>query len=155
MQAALTYQAIAPTGLLGTSVNTVLAAQYENVILGDRARSDHSAAADWQLERHRLPSSSPVQITVAGQTVTPQFVGLVDRDSTIITLQIPQVTNGTASITLTVNGVDAASALVPIRVRIRRSGDRHNRNPKAAWPGRSITSLTRQARTTIWASRTM
>lgn len=116
VQAGLTYEPVAPPGLLGKSVNTVRAVPYENVILWATGLGPtNPPQPTGQVLSGPVPLASPLQISIGGQTVTPQFVGLVFSGVYQINLTIPQLPSGDATITLSVNGVAAASTLVPIQ----------------------------------------
>ncbi len=116
VQAGLSYEPVAPPGLLGKSVNTVRAVPYENVILWATGLGPtNPPQPTGKVLSGPAPLASPLQITIGGQTVTPQFVGLVYSGVYQINLAIPQLPSGDATITASVNGVAAASTLVPIQ----------------------------------------
>jgi uncharacterized protein (TIGR03437 family) len=113
--AGATYEPVAPPGLLGKSVNTVLASQYENVILWATGLGPtNPAQPTGQLVQTPVPIVNPIQVTIGGQAVTPQFAGLVGSGLYQINVAIPAIPNGTVPIVVTVNGVAAATAYVPI-----------------------------------------
>jgi uncharacterized protein (TIGR03437 family) len=119
VQAGLTYEPVAPPGLLGNSVNTVRAVPYENVILWATGLGPtNPPQPTGQVLAAPVPLASPLQITIGGQTVTPQFVGLVFSGVYQINLTIPHLPSGDATIAVTVNGVAAASTLVPIQAPV-------------------------------------
>ncbi len=129
VQAALTYQAVAPTGLLGTSVNTVLAAQNENVILWATGLGPTTPPQPTgQLVSAPAPVAAPVQITVAGQTVTPQFVGLVDRAFIRSICRSRRSRMAPLRSRLQSTALTRLPLWFRLRARIRRSVDRHSRN---------------------------
>jgi uncharacterized protein (TIGR03437 family) len=110
-----TYQPVAPPGLLGASVNTVLGAQYENVILWATGLGPtNPPQPTGTLVQAPAPVANPIQVTIGGMSVTPQFAGLVGSGLYQINIAIPPIANGTAPIAVTVNGVAAATAYVPI-----------------------------------------
>lgn len=119
VQSALSYEAIAPPGLLGKTVNTFRAVPYENVILWATGLGPtNPPQPTLQVLSAPVPLAASLQITIGGQQVTPQFVGLVYSGVYQINLQIPQLPSGDATITLSVNGVAANSPLVPIQAPV-------------------------------------
>jgi uncharacterized protein (TIGR03437 family) len=116
VQAAMTYEPVAPPGLLGTTVTTVRAVPYENVVLWATGLGPtNPAQPTGQVLSGPVPLASTLQITIGGQKVTPQFVGLVYSGVYQINLQIPPLPSGDATITISANGVSGGSALVPIQ----------------------------------------
>jgi uncharacterized protein (TIGR03437 family) len=118
-QSALNYQLVGPQGLFGQSVSTAAAVPYESIILWATGLGPtNPPQPTGSLVTAPVALASQIQLTIGGQTVTPQFVGLVYSGVYQINLVLPQLPSGNATIALTVNGVPATSALIPIQAPV-------------------------------------
>lgn len=119
VQSALSYETVAPPALLGKTVSTVRAAPYENVILWATGLGPTNPAQPaGQLVSSPVPLAGQLQISIGGQQVTPQYVGLVYSGVYQINLQIPPLPSGDAVIKLSVNGIAGNSPRLPIQAPV-------------------------------------
>ena len=116
VQDGITYQAIAPAGLLGSKVTTVRATPGENVIFWATGLGPTNPPQPTsQLVSEPVPTASAVQVAINGQQVTPQFAGLVGSGLYQINVVVPAVPAGDQPVQATVAGTNAPLATVTVQ----------------------------------------
>jgi uncharacterized protein (TIGR03437 family) len=116
VQDGVTYAPIGPAGLLGKSVTTARATPGENVILWATGLGPTSPPQPTgQLVTSPAPVANPLQITIGGATVTPQFVGLVGSGLYQINLAMPLISSGDQIITIQVGTTFGGQSLVTLQ----------------------------------------
>lgn len=114
VQAASTYELIAPPGLI--AVPTALAAPGESIVLYATGLGPATPAQpSGQLVPAPAPVASRVTVTIGNQPATVQFAGIVGSGLYQINVAVPAVPPGDAPIVVSVNGAQSAQASLPIQ----------------------------------------
>jgi uncharacterized protein (TIGR03437 family) len=117
IQAAATYDLIAPPSLLGQTVRTVPAAPGENLILyATGLGSVTSGQPTGQLVQTPSPTTNPVTVLIGNLNAPVLFAGLIGSGLYQVNVTVPALPSGDAPVVVSVNGVASSGpAFVPIQ----------------------------------------
>jgi uncharacterized protein (TIGR03437 family) len=117
IQAAATYELIAPPATFGQTVRTVPAAPGENLILYATGLGPvASGQPTGQLVQTPSATTNPVTVLIGNVKAPVQFAGLIGSGLYQVNVTVPQLPSGDAPIVLSVNGVASSGpAFVPIQ----------------------------------------
>ncbi len=117
IQAAATYELIAPPNTFGQTVRTVPAAPGENLILyGTGLGPVLSGQPTGQLVQGASATATPVTVSIGNIQAQVQFAGLIGSGLYQINVVVPALPSGDAPIVVSVNGISSGGpAFVPVQ----------------------------------------
>jgi uncharacterized protein (TIGR03437 family) len=117
IQAAATYELIAPPGTFGQTVRTVPAAPGENLVLYATGLGPVlSGQATGQLVQGASATTTPVTVSIGNIQAQVQFAGLIGAGLYQINVVVPALPSGDAPIVVSVNGIaSGGQAFAPIQ----------------------------------------
>lgn len=117
IQAAATYELVAPVGTFGNTIRTVVAAPGENLVLyATGLGAVVSAQPTGQLVQTPSVTTTPVTVLIGNVKAVVQYAGLIGSGLYQLNVVVPDLPSGDAPIVISVNGTASqGQAFVPIQ----------------------------------------